>query len=401
MNPELARRIAFTLGALLVYRIGSHIPMPGIDLAVWGTMFRAQQGGLLGTVNTFTGGAIARLSVLSLGIMPFISAAIIVQLMSFCTPALRRLRHAGEQGRRAIDRYTLAMTVFLTAFQAYGIAVALESAPNLALEPGLTFRLITIVTLSGGSLFLVWLAEQISVRGVGNGIALILCAGIVTTLPQSVVTALELNRLRVLSDRLVLGTVLLGLALVVLVVTMERARRREPVVFSRPGAAPAFLSFKLNGAGIVPALFAPWLLELPLIIIAWFAPDPAEIGRSFSHGTPLYLLCQAIVVVFFVYLYTALVADPSAAAAEVERLGGAIPQVAPGEATADHLDGVLSRITLVGAAYLVTVCLIPELLISWAEVPFYLGGTSILVLVCTILDVESEVRGLSQMRLGG
>ena len=401
MNPELARRIAFTLGALLVYRIGSNIPLPGIDLALWGTMFRSQQSGLLGTLNALTGGGIARLSVCALGIMPFITAAIIVQLMSFFAPALRTWRHAGERGRRKIDRATLALTVFFTAFQAYGIAVALESVPDIASEPGIAFRLITIVTLSGGSLFLVWLADQISTRGIGNGIALILCAGIVPALPQSIVTALELNRLGVLSEKLVAGCALLGLALVVLVVTMERAQRREPVVFSRPRCAPAFLSFKLNGAGIIPALFAPWLLGLPLVIMAWFAPDPVEIGRSFSHGTPLYLLCQAIIIVFFVYLYTAFVADPAAAAAGLQLLGGRVSRVPSGEATADRLDRVLSRITLSGAAYLVTVCLIPELLISWAEVPFYLGGTSILVLVCTVLDVEAEVRGLSQMRLGG
>ena len=393
MNPELARRIAFTLGALLVYRIGSHIPLPGVNPAVWDQIFQNQQGGLLGLSNALSGGLLARLSVFSLVIVPYVSAAIMVQLASFFVPRLRALHHGGERGRRAIDRWTLALTVLIATFQSYGIADGLQGVSDLVVEPGPAFRLMTVLTLTAGTLFVTWLCWQISERGVGNGIALILCLGIVAQLPQAIAATFELGRQGLLPGNLIVGLALLSVALVVLVVTVEKARRCEPVAFSGPGRAPAQLSFKLNGAGVIPALIAAWVLALPLAAVALFAPDAAGFGRAFTHGAPLYLLTYAIVIVFCVYLYTAFVLDPAEAAEKLQRLGGAIPDVAPGAATADHLDAVLSRITLIGAGYFVMICLIPELLISWAQVPFYFGGTSLLVLVCTVLDLETEVRG--------
>jgi preprotein translocase subunit SecY len=394
MNLELARRIAFTLGALLVYRLGSYIPLPGVSPAVWDQMFQAQEGGgLIGMLNAVSGGALARLSVFSLVIVPYVSAAILVQLARFLVPRLRALQHAGEAGRRAIERSTLALTVLIAAFQSYGIAGGLEGVPNLVPEPGPWFRLTTLLTLTAGTLFVTWLAWQITARGVGNGIALILCLGVVLQLPQGILATLELGRRDLLSGNLIAGLALLSVALTALVVAMEKARRCEPVVFPDPRRAPGRLSFKLNGAGVMPALIAAWVLALPLVAVALFAPDAAGFGRAFTHGAPLYMLTYAIVIVFCVYLYTAFVLDPAETAERLRHLGGAIPQVAPGEATAEHLDGVLSRVTLIGAGYFVVICLIPELLISWAQVPFYLGGTSLLVLVCTVLDLETEVRG--------
>ena len=337
MNSELARRIAFTLGALLVYRLGSYLPLPGVSPAVWDQTFQAQQGGLIGVLNAMSGGVLARLSVFSLVIVPYLSAAILVQLASFFVPRLRALHHSGERGRRTIERCTLALAILIAAFQSYGIAGGLEGVNNLVVEPGPAFRLMTVLTLTAGTLFVTWLAWQITARGVGNGIALILCLGVVLQLPQGIVATLELGRQGLLSGNLIVGLALLSVALIALAVVVEKARRREPVAFPGAGRAPAQLSFKLNGAGVMPALIAAWVLALPLVAVALFAPDAAGFGRAFTHGAPLYMLTYAIVIVFCAYLYTAFVLDPAEAAERLRRLGGAIPNVAPGEATADHL----------------------------------------------------------------
>ena len=311
MNPELARRIAFTLGALLVYRLGSYVPLPGVSPAVWDQMFQAQQGGLIGVLNAMSGGVLARLSVFSLVIVPYLSAAILVQLASFFVPRLRALHHAGERGRRTIERCTLALTILIAAFQSYGIAGGLEGVNNLVVEPGPAFRLMTVLTLTAGTLFVTWLAWQITARGVGNGIALILCLGVVLQLPQGIVATLELGRQGLLSGNLIAGLALLSVALIALVVVVEKARRlRAGRVPGSRGRAPAQLSFKLNGAGVIPALIAAWVLALPLAAVALFAPDAAGFGRAFTNGAPLYLLTYAIVIVFCVYLYTAFVLDP-------------------------------------------------------------------------------------------
>ena len=401
MNSELGRRVAFTLGALLVFRIGTYIPLPGIDLDVWAQIFRGR-GGVLGAFDTSSGGAVGRLAVFALGLTPYISAAVMLQIAGFFVARLRVLREAGEAGRRRIDRHTVVLTLLLAAFQSYGIASALEAVADLVANPGWLFRVSIIVTLTGGTMVLIWLADQITARGIGNGIALILCAGIVTQLPQTIFGALDLSRQGVLSSNALVIFAILLAALTGLVAFIEKARRHEPVAYSLRADGPytSCLSFKLNGAGVVPSLLASWILGLLLAVAAYVSqPSPLSTGAPhwFDRGQPLFLLGYAILIFFCVYLYTALMLDPSDAAKKLGRYGGRISQVEPGEATADHLDRVLSRITLIGAAYFVVICLIPELLIYGAGMPFYLGGTSLLILVCTVLDVEKQAREFARI----
>jgi preprotein translocase subunit SecY len=401
MNSELGRRVAFTLGALLVFRIGTYIPLPGIDLDVWTQIFRGRGGGVLGAFDMASGGAVGRLAVFALGITPYVSAAVILQFVGFFVGRLRALRGAGEAGRRKIDRYTLVLTLLLAGFQSYGIATGLEAISNLVANPGWPFRISLIVTLTGGTMFLIWLADQITTRGIGNGIALILCAGIVTQLPQTIFGTMELTRQGVLSSKALALLAILLVALTGVVALIEQARRREPVAF---GAGTSYLSFKLNGAGVVPSLVVSWILGLLLALAAYVSPPDPLAGAAphwFDPGQPLFLLGYAVAIFFCVYFYTALVLDPSDAAEKLQRYGGAIPQVAPGEATAEHLDGVLSRITLIGAVYFVVICLTPELLLYRLDVPLYLGGTSLLVLVCTVLDIEKQARGYQAHPVGG
>jgi preprotein translocase subunit SecY len=407
MTSELGRRVAFTLGALLVFRIGTYIPLPGIDLDVWTQIFRSQGWGVLGAFDMSSGGAVGRLAVFALGITPYVSAAVILQLAGFFVGRLRALRDAGEAGRRKIDRYTLVLTLLLAAFQSYGIAEALERISNLVANPGWVFRLSIIVTLTGGTMVLVWLADQITTRGFGNGIALILCAGIVTQLPQTIFGALDLGRQGVLSGNALAVLAVLLVALTGLVAFMEKARRYEPVAYSLREDSPhtSLLSFKLNGAGVVPSLVASWILGLVLAIAAYVSPPDPFTGRGTPHwldpGQPLFLLGYAILIFLLVYLYTALVLDPSDTAERLKRYGGVIPQVGPGEPTAEHIDNVISRITLIGAIYFVVICLTPELLLSQFNVPLYLGGTSLLVLVCTVLDIERQARAYQAHQAGG
>jgi len=391
MNSELARRIAFTLGALLIYRIGSHILLPGINPAVWDQFFHSASGGVLGMVSALSGGAVARLSILSLGIVPFVSAAILVQVAILFAPRLRALRDSGENGRRRIDRYTLALTVLVAATQSYGIARGLQQVPHLVPDPGALFILITVLTLIAGALVVVWLCNQITARGIGNGIALILCVGFVTSLPGNVFGTLELGRQGHFSMGFIAGLGLFSAALIALVVRFEKARRLEPVAFaSGADVRTAFLSFKLNGAGVIPTVIASWVIAVLLLLASYFGAE--DFTRKLTPGQPVFMLTYAIVVFFSVYLYTAFVLDPNEAAEKLQRYGGTIAQVQPGEATSEHLDRVLSHVTLVGAVYFVAVCLIPELLLSWAQVPFYFGGTALLVLVCTVLDIEKQAR---------
>jgi preprotein translocase subunit SecY len=399
MNSELARRIAFTLGALLVFRIGSHIPLPGIDPGIWAQFYPATSGGVLGMAGTFSGGAIARLSIFSLSVVPYVSAAILMQLAILLVPALRAVRDAGESGRQRIDRYTLIVTALVAAIQSYGIAGGLQRVTHLVPEPGSLFTATTVLTLVAGALVVVFLCHQITARGIGNGIALMLCIGVVTSLPANVLGMLELGRQGHVSMGFIAGLALLALALTAVAVRFEQARRHEPVAFAGRAGAPAasaFLSFKLNGAGVIPTVLAAWVLLVPLLIARFFGAE--EFVRPFTPGQPLYLISYAVVILFSVYLYTAFVVDPAEAAEKLQRLGGVIAGVQPGEPTAEHLDRVLSRLTLIGAVYFVTVCLIPELLISWAQVPFYLGGTSLLVLICTVLDVEKQARELALVK---
>jgi preprotein translocase subunit SecY len=396
MTSGLARRIAITLGALLLFRAGSHIPLPGIDPGVWTELFRSNAGGVLGAANTLTGGALARLSVFSLGIVPFVSAAILVQFASLLVPPWRVLHESGEGGRQRTDRWTLGLTAFIALIQSYGIAGGLADINGLVAQPGSLFTLTTVLTLTGGVFVVVWLCGQITARGIGNGIALILCVGIVTKLPADVLGVVDLGQRGIFSTGQLAGFAAMALALVAIVAVIERARRHEPVTFA---GQPAQMSFKLNGAGIIPPVIAAWVLAAP--VIAATILDAPDIVRVLTPGEPVYLACYAVLLLFGVFFYTALVLDPNGMAEKLQRLGGAIPQVAPGEATAAHLDSVISRITLTGAVYFVMICLIPELLILWAQVPFYLGGTSLLVLVCTVLDVEKQVREFTHVRVGG
>jgi preprotein translocase subunit SecY len=399
MNSELARRIAFTLGALLVFRVGSFIPLPGIDPGVWQQFFPAGSGGLLGAAGLLSGGALARLSVFSLAVVPYVSAAILVQLAGFVVPHLRALREAGEAGRRRIDLYTLLATVPVAAFQSWGIAGGLQGVANLVAEPGTQFTLTTILTLTAGTLLVTWLCWQITARGLGNGIALVLCLGIVLKVPADILGVLELGRQGAFSQSFIAGLALLAVVSIALVVLFEKARRHERVDFAARGSAPAasaMLSFKLNGAGVIPTVLASWVLLVPLLIASYFGA--ADFVRTFAPGQPLYLPCYAIVIFLSVYLYTAFLLDPGEAAEKLQRLGGAIPHVAPGEATAAYLDAVLSRVTLIGAVCFVAVCLIPELLILWGQVRFYFGGTSLLILVCTVVDIEKQARELAPVK---
>jgi preprotein translocase subunit SecY len=393
MSSELARRIAFTLGALLLYRIASHIALPGINPGVWDQFFRSTSGGVLGMASTLSGGALARLSILSLGVVPYVSAAILMQVAILFVPALRAVRDAGESGRRRLDRYTMIVTALVAAIQSYGIAGGLQRVTHLVPEPGWLFTVTTVLTLVAGALVVVLLCNQITARGIGNGIALILCIGFVTGLPANIFGMLELGRQGHFSMGFIAGLALFAVALTAIVVRFEKARRLEPVEFAGRAdvpAASAFLSFKLNGAGVIPTVMTSWVFTVVLVVASLLGAQ--EIGRMLNPGQPVYMICYAILIFFSVFIYAAFVADPGETAEKLRRLGGALPQIAPGEPTAAHLDRVLSRLTLIGAVYFVTVCLIPELLLLWAQVPFYFGGTALLVVVGTVLDIEQQAR---------
>jgi preprotein translocase subunit SecY len=409
VNSELARRIAFTLGALLLFRIGTFIPVPGIDPEAWQYFFRAPGGGILGVFNASSGGAVGRLAIFALGITPYISAAIILQLVSFFVPRLRRLQSSGEQGRWKLERYTRLLTLLMALFQSYRIALGLEDIDRLVTTPGAMFVLTVMLTMTGGTLLLVWLCDQITLRGIGNGIALILCVGIVLELPSGLVGTLDVGHHGFVSGDLLVGLAALTVLLVGFAALMEKARRREVVEFYVGGGAPssraAYLSFKLNGAGIIPALIASWLMTVPLLFAAYFSHrDPAwwnDVVQMFDRGRPLFWICYAAIMLLCVYIYAAFVLDPDAMAEKLKRLGGIIPLVEPGDATAAYLDRVVSRAKMFGAVYFLAVCLIPQLVLLRTELPFFLAGTSLLILVCTVLDLESQVRNLTNTSLGG
>jgi preprotein translocase subunit SecY len=397
MLSDLGRRTGFTIGALLVFRLGTHIPIPGIDSAVWQQFFRQQAGGILGMLDWFAGGGIGRLSVLALGIVPFVTASLLLQLASIVSPTLRGLLKRGEGGRRTLDACTLALTIALATFQALGIAIALEGAGNVVAEPGLMFRLTTTLTLTGGVIFLVWLAGEITARGIGNGLSLILAAGIVAELPASLAEMLDLGRRGVLSTDLILGMVLLAVALTALIVHLELARRELRVTFPRRQVGTqmieswSHLRLKLNSAGMVPTILAAWSLLLPITIASWGWGLPGWMISHLTHGRPLFLIVYAFAVVLFVFFYTAFLLNPDEIAEDLKKYGGVIAGVEPGEATANHIDHVISRISAMGAVYLAFLYLIPEILIAKWSVPFYLGGTSLLILVCAILDLKAQL----------
>ena len=401
---ELKKRIWFTLGALLVYRLGTYIPLPGINPDAFAQAFNQAQSGIIGMFNMFAGGAVERMAIFALGIMPYISASIIMQLMTTVVPTLEQMKKEGEQGRKVINQYTRYGTVILAAFQAYGIAVGLEGATNVVADPGWFFRASTVLTLVGGTMFLMWLGEQITSRGIGNGISLIIFAGIVAGLPVALVNVLELGRQGSMSTILILGILILAVVVIALIVFMERAQRRLLIQYPKRQMGnrmfegnTSFLPLKLNTAGVIPPIFASSLLLVPATIGGFSQGSGNEwltyITAALGHGQPLFMGFYAAMIVFFCFFYTAIVFNPSDTADNLKKHGGFIPGIRPGERTAQYIDYVLTRITVVGAIYITVVCLLPEFLISATGVPFYFGGTSLLIVVSVTMDTVSQIQG--------
>ncbi|MDP3076911.1 preprotein translocase subunit SecY [Bradyrhizobium sp.] len=400
---ELKKRIWFTLGALLVYRLGTYIPLPGIDPAIWEQVFKAQAGGILGMFNMFAGGGINRMAIFALNIMPYISASIIIQLLTTVSPKLEALKKEGEAGRKTLNQYTRYLTVILAVFQSYGIAIGLQGAGNVVSEPGMFFLISTTVTLTGGTMFLMWLGEQITSRGVGNGISLIIFAGIVAELPSALASMLELGRQGALSTALILIVIIMSVVVIAFIVFMERAQRRLLIQYPKRQVGnkmfegqSSHLPLKLNTSGVIPPIFASSLLLLPTTVANFNAGSGPEwfqwLNTQLSHGRPLFLVSYLGLIVFFAFFYTAIVFNPTETADNLKKHGGFIPGIRPGERTAEYIDYVLSRVTVLGAAYLAIVCLIPEILISYAAVPFYFGGTSLLIIVVVTMDFMAQVQ---------
>ncbi len=400
---ELKKRIWFTLGALLVYRLGTYIPLPGINPEAVADLFRQNQAGILGLFDMFAGGAVGRMAIFALNIMPYISASIIIQLMTTVSPHLEQLKKEGEQGRKQINQYTRYGTVFLAALQGYGIAAGLEASGTIVHDPGMFFRVTTVITLVGGTVFLMWLGEQITARGIGNGISLIIFAGIVAELPSAIVGMLELGRQGAISTYLIIGIIIMAIAVIAIIVFVERAQRRLIVQYPKRQVGnkmyqgdSSHLPLKLNTAGVIPPIFASSLLLLPITMASFSSGEGPEwlttVTALLGRGQPLFLLLYIGGIVFFAFFYTAIVFNPKDTADNLKRYGGFIPGIRPGERTAEYIDYVLTRITVVGALYLALVCLLPEILISYAAVPFYFGGTSLLIVVSVTMDTVAQVQ---------
>lgn len=406
---ELKQRILFVIGALIIYRIGTYIPIPGIDPVVLNQIFQQNEGGILGVFNMFSGGALGRMTIFALAVMPYISASIIMQLLGVALPYLAQLKKEGESGRRKINQYTRYGTVFLAAVQGYGIAVGLEgmqggeSGQSAVLDPGLFFRISTMITLTGGTMFLMWLGEQITQRGIGQGISLIIFAGIVAEFPTALAGTFELGRTGVLSTGILLAFLVIALGLIALIVYMERAQRRLLVQYPKRQMGNQLvqgenthLPLKLNTAGVIPPIFASSILLFPLTIAGFNNDGGPEWLRTVTaylgHGQPLYIALYVGIIVFFCFFYTAVVFNAEETADNLKKNGGFIAGIRPGKHTADYLDHVLTRVTVVGAAYLALVCTIPELLIAKYSIPLYLGGTSLLIVVNVLMDFVGQVQ---------
>lgn len=401
---ELKKRIWFTLGALLVYRLGTYIPMPGINPDALADVFRTASQGIIGLFNMFSGGAVSRMAIFALNIMPYISASIIIQLLTTVSPTLEALKKEGESGRKTINQYTRYLTVVLAVFQSYGIAVGLEGSGAVVSEPGWFFRISTVITLTGGTMFLMWLGEQITSRGIGNGISLIIFAGIVAELPAAVANTLELGRQGAISTGLVLAVILMAVAVITFIVFMERAQRRLLIQYPKRQVGnklyegqSSHLPLKLNTSGVIPPIFASSLLLIPTTVASFMQGQGpgwlTTVTTLIGHGQPLFMLLYVLLIVFFCFFYTAIVFNPTETADNLKKHGGFIPGIRPGERTAEYIDYVLTRITVIGAAYLAIVCLFPEILISYAAVPFYFGGTSLLIVVSVTMDTVAQVQG--------
>jgi len=405
---ELRQRLFFLLGALFVFRVCSFIPVPGINPNALAAMFDQQSGTILDMFNMFSGGALQRLSVIALGIMPYISSSIIMQLLTVMEPRLKQLRKEGEQGRRKITQYTRYGTVFLATFQAFGVATLLESqqAAGLAvvMDPGIGFKITTIATLVTGTLFLMWLGEQITERGVGNGISMIIFAGIVAGLPSAVAGTVELARTGELHLLAVFSLFALAIVVTGFVVFVERGQRRITINYAKKqvgrkqyAGQSSHLPLKLNMAGVIPPIFASSLILFPSTIAGWFGQSEGlrwlqDISTVMSPGQPIYVLMYAAGIIFFCFFYTAIVFDPKETADNLKKSGAFIPGMRPGEQTAAYLDNVLTKLTLAGAVYITSVCLLPEFLIVKYNVPFYFGGTSLLIIVVVVMDFMSQIQ---------
>jgi preprotein translocase subunit SecY len=403
---ELKKRIWFTLGALVIYRLGTYIPLPGIDPQILAEIFKSQQGGLLDIFDMFSGGALGRMTIFALTIMPYISASIIIQLLTAVSPTLEALKKEGEVGRKKLNQYTRYGTVLLAAVQAYGIAAGLEasgrggSIGSPVMDPGLFFRLTTVVTLTGGTVFLMWLGEQITARGVGNGISLIIFTGIVARLPSALVQLLELGRTGSLSPFVIIAFLVGAVAVITFIVFMERAQRRILVQYPKRqvgnkmfGGEASHLPLKLNSSGVIPPIFASSLLLLPSTLANFAPPDSflADLKVYLQPGSLVHMTLYAALIIFFCFFYTAIVFNPAETAENLRKYGGFIPGIRPGKNTADYLDYVLTRLTVVGAVYLTVVCLLPEYLISEFNLPFYFGGTSLLIVVSVTMDTVAQI----------
>jgi preprotein translocase subunit SecY len=401
---DLRRRLVFLLLALVVYRVGAHIPVPGIDPAQLEELFKGQAGGILSLFNMFSGGALSRFTVFALGIMPYISASIIMQLMTYVVPTLEALKKEGESGRRKITQYTRYGTLGLALFQSLGIALALEGSPGLVLVPGFGFRMTAVVSLTAGTMFLMWLGEQVTERGLGNGISILIFAGIAAGLPSAIAGLAELVRTGAMSIIVALLIIVLVGFVTFAVVFVERGQRKILVNYAKRqvgnkvyGGQSSHLPLKLNMSGVIPPIFASSIILLPATIVGWFATGDGlrwlkDLSQALSPGQPIYVLLYAAMIVFFCFFYTALVFNSRETADNLKKSGAFIPGIRPGEQTARHIDRILSRLTLAGAIYITAVCLLPEFLVLKYNVPFYFGGTSLLIIVVVTMDFWAQVQ---------
>ncbi len=401
---DLRRRLVFLLLALVVYRIGAHIPVPGIDPAQLTALFKQQQGGILSLFNMFSGGALSRFAVFALGIMPYISASIIMQLLTYVVPTFEQLKKEGEAGRRKITQYTRYGTLALALFQSMSIAIALEGSAGLVINPGMGFRLTTMVTLTAGTMFLMWLGEQITERGLGNGISILIFASIAAGLPNAIGGLLELVRTGAMNVLVALFIVVLVAVVTWFVVFVERGQRKILVNYARRqvgnkvyGGQSSHLPLKLNMAGVIPPIFASSIILLPATAVGWFSTGDSmtwlrDIAASLSPGQPIYVMLYAAAIVFFCFFYTALVFNSRETADNLKKSGAFIPGIRPGDQTARYIDKILVRLTLAGAVYITLVCLLPEFLILRYNVPFYFGGTSLLIIVVVTMDFMAQVQ---------
>ena len=402
---ELQKRIWFTIIALIVYRTGTFIPIPGVDPAAFANAFQTQAGGILGMFNTFSGGAVERMAIFALNVMPYISSSIIMQLLSTSIPSLERLKKEGEVGRKQINQYTRYLTLLLAVIQSYGISMGLQGSQGVVSDPGWFFVASTVITLTGGTMFLMWLGEQITSRGVGNGVSLIIFAGIVADLPRIIMQSLSLAQQGDVNPFGLLMIAVLMLGVIVFVVFIERSQRRLVVQYPKRQQGnrmfmgeSSFLPLKINTAGVIPPIFASSLLLLPSTLVSFAgmganAPEWVNILQGYiGYGKPGHMALYALGIIFFCFLYTSIVVTPEETADNLRKYGGFLPGIRPGKKTAEYLDYVLTRLTVIGAAYITAVCLLPEMLITYYAVPFYLGGTSILIVISVTLDTVAQIQ---------